>query len=289
MIGESTMNKYKAYKNLVKHKRRINRVFSEVCAENSLCSHRPGIDKKAPAVVVASCSAVPPKAPRRRSSKKGKNNTYETSSSVVRPEKMKSLESSKWRRKTSKAISDVEIQAASGLAQLGQKNIKTAVKKIVATEVRRVPFTFDDDMIVEPSPKGFSSCLWRNLIFNVRSRCTPGSENEFVDVESFSDDVIEVQKEVTKSVVATDAGGVAPHPSPPQDEASLEFTKELDKTVQRGENPVENFPLIETCEDPYPSIVSFNKALVLSSGVIASVPKIKRKGVKLVALDTVVL
>jgi uncharacterized protein YktA (UPF0223 family) len=29
-IGESTMNEYKAYKNLVKHKRRINRVFSEV-------------------------------------------------------------------------------------------------------------------------------------------------------------------------------------------------------------------------------------------------------------------
>jgi uncharacterized protein YktA (UPF0223 family) len=28
MIGESTMNEYKAYKNLVKHKKRINRVFS---------------------------------------------------------------------------------------------------------------------------------------------------------------------------------------------------------------------------------------------------------------------
>jgi uncharacterized protein YktA (UPF0223 family) len=28
MIGKSTMNEYKAYKYLVKHKRRINRVFS---------------------------------------------------------------------------------------------------------------------------------------------------------------------------------------------------------------------------------------------------------------------
>jgi hypothetical protein len=27
IIGESTLNEYKAYKNLVKHKRRINRVF----------------------------------------------------------------------------------------------------------------------------------------------------------------------------------------------------------------------------------------------------------------------
>jgi uncharacterized protein YktA (UPF0223 family) len=38
MIGESTMNEYKAYKNLVKHKRRINRVFSEVCCDESFKS-----------------------------------------------------------------------------------------------------------------------------------------------------------------------------------------------------------------------------------------------------------
>jgi hypothetical protein len=31
MIGEYTMNEYKAYKALVKHKKRINRVFTEVC------------------------------------------------------------------------------------------------------------------------------------------------------------------------------------------------------------------------------------------------------------------
>jgi hypothetical protein len=34
MIGEYTMNQYKAYKNLVKHKKKINRVFSEI-AEKS--------------------------------------------------------------------------------------------------------------------------------------------------------------------------------------------------------------------------------------------------------------
>jgi uncharacterized protein YktA (UPF0223 family) len=156
MIGESTMNEYKAYKNLVKRKKRINRVFSEVCGENSFRSCHPSIDKKAPAVAVASCSATPPKAPRRRSSKKRKNSTNETSSSAVRPEKTKSLESSKRKRKTSEAISDVEIQAASGLAQLGQKMIKTAVKKVVAVEVRHVPSAFDDDMIAEPSHKVFS-------------------------------------------------------------------------------------------------------------------------------------
>jgi uncharacterized protein YktA (UPF0223 family) len=35
MIGESTMNEYKAYKNLVKHKRRINWLFTEICGDKS--------------------------------------------------------------------------------------------------------------------------------------------------------------------------------------------------------------------------------------------------------------
>jgi hypothetical protein len=38
LIGEYTMNEYKAYKNLVKHKKRINRVFSEVCGDKSFHS-----------------------------------------------------------------------------------------------------------------------------------------------------------------------------------------------------------------------------------------------------------
>jgi hypothetical protein len=70
MIGEYTMNEYKAYKNLVKHKKRINRVFSEVCRDKSFRPRRPGRKLKMPAVAVANCSAAPPKAPRRRSFKK---------------------------------------------------------------------------------------------------------------------------------------------------------------------------------------------------------------------------
>jgi hypothetical protein len=38
MIGEYTMNEYKAYKALVKHEKRINRVFSEVCGDKSFSS-----------------------------------------------------------------------------------------------------------------------------------------------------------------------------------------------------------------------------------------------------------
>jgi uncharacterized protein YktA (UPF0223 family) len=34
MIGEYIMNEYKAYKNLVKHKRRINRVFLKFAEKN---------------------------------------------------------------------------------------------------------------------------------------------------------------------------------------------------------------------------------------------------------------
>jgi hypothetical protein len=118
MIGEYIMNEYKAYKNLVKHKRRINRVFSEICGEKSFRSRHPGSPVKMPCVLVASCSAAPLKALRRRFSKKSKVNTDETTSSSVQPTKTKSLESTKRKRKSSEQVSDVELQAASSLAQM---------------------------------------------------------------------------------------------------------------------------------------------------------------------------
>jgi hypothetical protein len=171
---------------------------------------------KAPIVAVASCSAAPLKAPRGKFLKKGKVDTDETSSSAVRPKKTKSLESNKRKRNSSEAVSDVELQVASGLARLSRKKIKKAVKKVAVAEVRRVPSAFDDDMIIQPSHKGYSSCLWPNLRFDVRRHCTPGFENEFVDVETFSDDVAEVRKEVTSPVVAAAVAEVDdPRPSGP--------------------------------------------------------------------------
>jgi hypothetical protein len=121
-------------------------------------------------------------------------------------------------------------------------------------------------MIVEPGRKVFFSCLWPDLRFDVRRHCTPGSENEFVDVETFSNDVAEVQKEVMVPVAAAVAEVADPQPSGPQDEASPKFTKELEMTVHRGENPVQDVSLVETREDlpegqdPSPSIVAFNKS-----------------------------
>jgi lysyl-tRNA synthetase class I len=166
MIGEYIMNEYKAYKNLVKHKKRINQVFFEICGEKSFRSRRSGPFVKMPCVVVASCSAAPLKALRRRSSTKSKVITEETTSSSVQPMKTKSLESSKWKRKYSEQVSEVELQAASSLAQLSQKKAKKAVKKIAAAEVRRVPSAFDDDIFVEPSQKGFFLLAFLKIQFS---------------------------------------------------------------------------------------------------------------------------
>jgi hypothetical protein len=179
------------------------------------------------------------------------------------------------------------MQAASSLAQLSRKKTKKAVKKITIAEVRRVSSAFDDDIIVKPSNKGFVPFLWPDLSFNVCRHCTPGSENEFVDVETFSDAVAEVQKEVTTSVAASAVGVVDPQPSVRQDEASPEFTKELEMTVHKGE-PAHEVPMVETRpspsvrqdeaspeftkelemtvhnfpedQDPSPSMIAFNKS-----------------------------
>jgi hypothetical protein len=95
------------------------------------------------------------------------------------------------------------------------------------------------------------------------------SENEFVDVGSFSDVVAEVQKEVVSAATAETSSAaidiVAPHPVHPQEKASLEFMKELELTIHRGEDPVQDAALFEIREDlpesqaPSPSLAAFNK------------------------------
>jgi hypothetical protein len=248
MIGEYTMNEYKAYKSLVKHKRRINRVFSEACGDKSFNSRGPGPKLKIPAVAVASYSAAPPNAPRRRSSKSSLSIVDETTSSGVQHSKTKSLESSKRKRKSSEQVSDAELQAASSLAQMSRKKSKKAVKKVVSSAVRRVPSAFDDNLFMETaSQKG--SFFWPLLRFNFRKHCPSDSKNEFVDIDSFSDAAPEVQKEVIPDaaaeppIAATDT--TVPQSVHPHDEASPEFTKELELTIHKGEDPFQNAPLLE--------------------------------------------
>jgi hypothetical protein len=117
MVGEYTMNEYKAYKALVKHRKKINRVFSKVCGDKFFSSRGRGPKLKVPAVTVASCSAAPINAPRIRSLKRSSSPANEGASSGVKPLRTRSLESSKRKRKTSELrTSDAELQAASGLA-----------------------------------------------------------------------------------------------------------------------------------------------------------------------------
>jgi hypothetical protein len=145
---------------------------------------------------------------------------------------------------------------------------KKAIKKVVSSEVRRVPFAFDDDLFVESSQKG--SFFWPLLRFNFHEHFPSGSENEFLDIDSFSDAAPEVQKEVVSAVAteppAATTDTIISQPARPYDEASPEFTKELELTVHRGENPVQDAPLVEIREDLpeghalSPSLAAFNKS-----------------------------
>jgi hypothetical protein len=106
-----------------------------------------------------------------------------------------------------------------------------------------------------------------------------------VDIDSFSDAAPEVRKEAvlviaveapvaadapaaaeTVAAVEAPAAADASFPIHSRDEASPEFTKELELTVHRGEDPVQSAPLIEVREvvpegqAPSPSLAAFNKS-----------------------------
>jgi hypothetical protein len=126
---------------------------------------------------------------------------------------------------------------------------------------------------VEPiSQKG---SFFRPLLrFDFRERCPSGSENEFVDIDSFSDSIPEVQKEVIPDTAAgppvAAADSAVPQPFHPHEEASPEFVKELELTVHRGDDPVEDAPLLEIREKlpkgqaPSSSQAAFNKSFGMS-------------------------
>jgi hypothetical protein len=85
-----------------------------------------------------------------------------------------------------------------------------------------------------------------------------------VDIGSFSDVVTGVQKEVVTAAAAVDAIEVTE--ARPSTEASSEFAREFELTIHKGEDPVQDVPLVEIREnlpegqDPSPSVVAFNKS-----------------------------
>jgi hypothetical protein len=160
---------------------------------------------------------------------------------------------------------------------MSRKKLKKAVKKVSSTGVRRVPSAFDDVILTKTDiPKGVF--LWP--LFNFRDSCPAGSENEFVDIDSFSDVAPEVQKEASaaaaeKSVVAaevvvhTESPAAAETPAADvaaADQVSSEFARDLERTIQREGHSAENVPLVEVREvvpedqAPSPSLAAFNKS-----------------------------
>jgi hypothetical protein len=87
------------------------------------------------------------------------------------------------------------------------------------------------------------------LRFDFHEHCPSGSESEFVDIDSFSDAVPEVRKEVSPDAAAepsaTAPEAVISQPDDPVGEASAEFVRELELTIHKDENPVANVPLVE--------------------------------------------
>jgi hypothetical protein len=85
-----------------------------------------------------------------------------------------------------------------------------------------------------------------------------------VDIDCFLDVVAEVAKEAETSAAAVETAD--PQPVNRRDEASPEFTKELEMTIDKGEDPVQDVPLIEIHDDllegqdPSPSVSAFNKS-----------------------------
>jgi hypothetical protein len=166
---------------------------------------------------------------------------------------------------------------------MSRKKLKKAVRKVSSVGVRRVPSAFDDDAF-EKADNRKGVCFWP--LFNFRDNCPSGSENEFVDVDSFSDAAPEVRKEVVpdaadEAIVEAEITTPAEAPATAEvpaadisqairsrDEASPEFAKELELTIQRGGggNPTEHAPLVEVREvvpedqTPSPSLAAFNKS-----------------------------
>jgi hypothetical protein len=91
-----------------------------------------------------------------------------------------------------------------------------------------------------------------------------------MDIDSFSDAAPEVRKDVVPDAaveppVAATAAAVS-QSVPHCDDATPEFTKELELTVHRGDDPVQDAHLLEVREvvpegqDPSPSLAAFNKS-----------------------------
>jgi hypothetical protein len=109
------------------------------------------------------------------------------------------------------------------------------VKKISAAVVQRVPLAFsDEEMENEPRRTGFFFCICCDLGFNVHRACTPSYENEFVDVETFSDVVPEAAAAHEKLTAIVSSKAETSKALAVDDEESLKFDEDLECTVDQS-------------------------------------------------------
>jgi hypothetical protein len=141
------------------------------------------------------------------------------------------------------------------------------VKKVVTAVVQHVPPSFsDDEMIEEPRQIGLFSCLCCELRFGIRHAYILGSESEIVDVETFSDIFLEAQGAHEDSVVPAKAEAGSSQATASKDEASPKFTEDLESTVRKSGDLVENPSLIENHEeipedqDAAPSVTTYDES-----------------------------
>jgi hypothetical protein len=156
---------------------------------------------------------------------------------------------------------------------------RTADRKLLCRIFLKKPSFSRTDFFTELGPQirllpvpnfGVNTYFCPLLRFNFREHCPSDSENEFVDIDSFSDAAPEVRKEVIPDAAAeppvTATVAIVPQSVHPHDEASPEFTKALELTIYRGEDPILDAPLLEIREKvpegqaPSPSLAAFNKS-----------------------------
>jgi hypothetical protein len=124
-------------------------------------------------------------------------------------------------------------------------------------------------MVDKPRQTGFSSCLWCDLRFSFRRGYTPGSENEFVDVETFSDIVPFGKLQLIPWLLLT-LRLALPKLLLLRMGLLQSFTKDLERTVLKSGDPVENPSLVENREeipegqDPSPSVTAYNESFGMS-------------------------
>jgi hypothetical protein len=159
------------------------------------------------------------------------------------------------------------------------KKSKKVVKKVVTTVVQHVPPAFsDDEMIEEPREIGLFSCLCCELRFRICHAYIPGSEDEIVDVETFSDIFPEAQGAPEDSAVPAEAEAGSSQAAASKDEASPKFTEDLESTVRKSGDFVENLSLIENHEeipkdqDPVPLVTTYNESLGTPSSASTTSP-----------------